>query len=102
MADQKPLTYEQKMQKITEESKKRKRRVWMVAGPVVLVAAALFVLGMVLNMRYFALYVALFLIVVTFTAKMAVSRIGEIQAFQKHQLELLESDEPFGQFQLKG
>ncbi len=102
MAEQKPITYEQKMQHIQEESRKRKRRVLLIALPIVLVAAALLVLGMSLNMRYFALYIALFLIVVTFTAKMAVSKIGEIMAFQKHQLTLLESDEPFGQFQLKG
>jgi predicted histidine transporter YuiF (NhaC family) len=94
--------YEKKQQEIKAECAKKKRVVKIIMAAVTVAAAALFVVGLKLDMEHIAVYAIAALIIITFTAKMGVSRLGAIMAYQKHQMELLESEEPFGQFQLKG
>jgi len=95
------MTYEEKYKKIQNDAKKAKRKIMLIAAPIFVFAVAVFVVGCSVNLSWVAAYLIFSLVVIAFTAKQAVSKIGVITAGQKHQLQLLESEEPFSKFKHK-
>jgi len=95
------MTYEEKYRKIQQDAARAKRKVMLIAAPIILAGIAVFVVGCGIDMRWLAEYLIFSLVVIAFTAKQAMSKIGTIMAGSKHQLQLLESEEPFSKFKHK-
>lgn len=95
-----PKGYQEKVQEIHNTARKRKRKTLLIAVPVAVVTAVGCWIGFQLLPQYFALFLGGFIIIEAFTAKMAVMKINETNSWQKRQIDLLESEEPFSRFQL--